>query len=155
MAPERLRGQRGTPQVDVWAAGVLLYEMLVGRLPWKNPDELTLVNEILMMDELPLRSRIRPIAGPEFVELMKGMLAWSPPRRLSDGGAVLARITELTGWSARPRPTERAPSEAPKSGRRTSADSDVPPTVAAPPRESSQLDPTVPMPVRNLDDTSS
>ena len=34
MAPEVLRGASYTFAVDWWAIGVLLYEMLVGELPW-------------------------------------------------------------------------------------------------------------------------
>lgn len=34
MAPETLQGQEATPQSDVFAVGVILTEMLTGRLPW-------------------------------------------------------------------------------------------------------------------------
>jgi serine/threonine-protein kinase len=34
MAPEQVRGERVTPRTDVYAATLVLYEMLTGRLPW-------------------------------------------------------------------------------------------------------------------------
>ena len=34
MAPELLRGQRGDQRSDIWALGVLLYEMVAGRRPF-------------------------------------------------------------------------------------------------------------------------
>ena len=34
MAPELLRGQRGDQRADIWALGVLLYEMVAGRRPF-------------------------------------------------------------------------------------------------------------------------
>jgi eukaryotic-like serine/threonine-protein kinase len=34
MAPEQLRGERETARTDIYAMGLMLYEMLTGRLPW-------------------------------------------------------------------------------------------------------------------------
>lgn len=97
MAPERLLGERGTPHVDVWSAGLLLYEMLLGRLPWKNPNDLSLVNEILGAQNLPIAARVEPIAGAEVVRLLGDMLAYMPRHRLPDGAALLARLREIIG----------------------------------------------------------
>jgi serine/threonine-protein kinase len=99
MAPERLRGDRGTPRVDVWAAGLLLYEMLLGRLPWKNPNDLSLVNEILSSQSLPIAARIQPVAGAAPARLAADMLAYQPRDRPADGAALLARVAEVMGDS--------------------------------------------------------
>jgi serine/threonine-protein kinase len=36
MAPEQVRGEHGDARVDIWAAGVVFYEMLVGERPFKG-----------------------------------------------------------------------------------------------------------------------
>src|SRR6266853_490404 len=42
MAPEQTRGIV-TPSTDIYALGVLLYQMLVGELPYNDPDEVKVV----------------------------------------------------------------------------------------------------------------
>ena len=46
MAPEQLLGEELGVQADLFALGVVLYEMATGRLPWRQTLSTALVNEI-------------------------------------------------------------------------------------------------------------
>jgi serine/threonine protein kinase len=43
LAPELLRGELPTPKTDVYAMGVLLFEMITGRVPFDDDDTARLV----------------------------------------------------------------------------------------------------------------
>jgi serine/threonine protein kinase/Tfp pilus assembly protein PilF len=47
MAPEQLRGERVDARSDVWAAGVVLYEMATARLPFEGKTSAVLTDQIL------------------------------------------------------------------------------------------------------------
>src|SRR5207249_4069076 len=51
MSPEQIRGGEHRPAADVWAVGVVLYEMLAGSRPFHGKDDLGVVSSIL--DETP------------------------------------------------------------------------------------------------------
>lgn len=56
-APEAFEGIR-TEQTDLWAVGIIFYEMLVGDLPFPSHDDLALMNAIVNKEHTPLPSSI-------------------------------------------------------------------------------------------------
>jgi serine/threonine-protein kinase len=56
MSPEQARGDDLTPASDVYAAGVMLYELLSGQLPWQGAESASeLLSQRLREDPIPLR----------------------------------------------------------------------------------------------------
>ncbi len=53
MAPEAFDGKRNE-QTDIWSAGVILYQLLSGRLPFQEPDLTSLMAAILRREPAPL-----------------------------------------------------------------------------------------------------
>ncbi len=64
MSPEQARGDEATPQADLYALGVLFFEMLTGQLPFRSNDRDTLLE--MQRTQPPPRPRsIRPDAHPQ------------------------------------------------------------------------------------------
>ena len=59
IAPEQVVGVRGDPRSDIFAIGVMLYELATGELPFGNPTTVAGMRQRLWMDPAPPR-RLRP-----------------------------------------------------------------------------------------------
>lgn len=57
MSPESFDGER-SEQTDVWAVGVILYQLLSGKIPFQQKELMPLVREILTQSPRPLASYI-------------------------------------------------------------------------------------------------
>jgi CheY-like chemotaxis protein len=79
MAPERFTDARGTPESDVYAAGVLLHHCLLGTLPFISNDVEDLARMHRAIEPRP-PSRSRPELAPIDAILLR-MLAKQPERR--------------------------------------------------------------------------
>ena len=77
LSPEAFLGHGVDTQSDVWALGILLYEMLVGYPPFEGNDPLDLYKKIVQHD-LAFPTRF----GPQAIELIKGLCAFSPTERV-------------------------------------------------------------------------
>ncbi|AKF10510.1 serine/threonine-protein kinase [Sandaracinus amylolyticus] len=92
MAPEQFHGERPTVRVDLWALGVILYEMLTGALPFEAPSTAALMHQILyapvpsshdaprscgsvLAKLLAKDAGERPASASEAIELLEGALA--------------------------------------------------------------------------------
>jgi serine/threonine protein kinase len=93
MAPEQLLGERTTPRTDIYAAAIVLYEMLTGRLPWdlnKTPVE----DAHLSVAPYP-PSRFAPWIPATVDEHIVKALARNPADRPHDVYAFMARLYQL------------------------------------------------------------
>lgn len=100
MAPEQARGRIVDRRVDVWAFGVVLYEMLAGRRPFAGETISDTIASILKDD--PDWTKL-PAATPGALRrLLARMLEKDPKRRLRDMGDVRFLLDDATASGVTP-----------------------------------------------------
>ncbi|CAK0825787.1 unnamed protein product, partial [Prorocentrum cordatum] len=83
LSPEMVENEPHGPAVDVWAMGVLLYEMLCGRPPFTDPNQKKAMDRITQVD---LRfGESTPVLA---MDLMRGLLKREPDARLTLEDAI-------------------------------------------------------------------
>jgi len=108
MAPEVADREAATPASDIYSFGVLGYEMLVGKRPFKGSFMALLRAHVF--DQPPTPSTVNPALSGELDEAILAPLAKEPAGRPGSAGEVVARLREawdrlrLARWRARERP---------------------------------------------------
>jgi TolB-like protein/Tfp pilus assembly protein PilF/tRNA A-37 threonylcarbamoyl transferase component Bud32 len=88
LAPELLRGQQANARSDIWALGVMLFEMAAGRRPFRGGTSFELSAAILR--ETP--SPISPALPPVLQSVIDKCLNKDPSQRYHSGGEVRAAL---------------------------------------------------------------
>jgi serine/threonine protein kinase/Flp pilus assembly protein TadD len=101
MAPERIRGEAGDQRSDIFSFGVLLYECLTGRPPFRGETAIDVLHAILRDAYPPLRT-VLPACDPGWETLIAGCLAKPPAQRYSSMQEVLDALDRLSAPAASP-----------------------------------------------------
>jgi len=90
-SPEQARGGLPGPSADLYTLGVVLYELLAGRLPFEADTQLGYLYAHAHAAPSPLE-RYRPDAPPWLRELIQELLKKNPADRPRDAASVLKRL---------------------------------------------------------------
>ncbi len=91
MPPEQVRGQALDARADMYAFGVMLYEMLAGQRPFSGSDRLAILEQHLKAAPPPLE-RWRAALAPATVSLVNTCLQKQPEDRFRDISALLVQL---------------------------------------------------------------
>lgn len=96
LSPEQSRGEEATEQSDIYACGIVMYEMLAGRPPFDGGNALAVANQHL---NAPPPSLTATVAGvtPELERVVGRALAKDPAARYADTAEMQAALRRLGG----------------------------------------------------------
>jgi serine/threonine-protein kinase len=102
MSPEQARGEAVDQRTDSWSLGVVLYEMLAGRLPFRGDYEQAVVYSILNEPHRPI-VEFRAALPSAVMKIVETCLAKNPADRYQRStliGATRAALDDLRAGAA-------------------------------------------------------
>ena len=103
MAPEQLEGRQADERTDIFAFGMVMYEMVAGRPPFAGQSGAAIIGAILNTSPPPLAT-LQPVTPPALERLVMACLAKRPDERWQSSHDLKREL----GWLSGPRDVDDA-----------------------------------------------
>ncbi|MGG5810485.1 serine/threonine-protein kinase [Falsiroseomonas sp. CW058] len=104
MSPEQLRGEEADKRADIWASGVILFELLAGRHPFRPPSDFFALTHAIVNRPTPALAELAPGLPPGLAAVVDTALAKHRDNRFPDADAMAAALRGVLGAMAGGRP---------------------------------------------------
>jgi serine/threonine-protein kinase len=91
MAPEQIEGQRGDQRTDIYALGVMMYELLTGTVPFTGDNNMAIMAQHLN-GTVPRLDRVNPSITTQLAAIVATCLARNPDDRYADMIALIQSL---------------------------------------------------------------
>src|SRR6201998_1122827 len=91
MAPEQLEGKAVDARTDIFAFGVVVYEMATGKKAFEGKSQASLIAKILETDPIPMAS-LQPMTPPVLDRAVRTCLAKEPDERWQAAGDLCREL---------------------------------------------------------------
>ena len=95
MAPEQALAEEAGPQTDLYAFGVVAFEMFTGRVPFEDHESPVRVLMRHVSEAPPLVVDLRPRVDPELSEWVAALLAKEPSERPASAATARDRLEDI------------------------------------------------------------
>lgn len=105
MSPEQIEGRETDPRADLYGFGVILYEMVTGKLPFEDRSVVALLNKHVHEQPVPPSLRVPALDLPVRLEqLILALMAKEADRRPAHAGEVVRELEAIALELERPGP---------------------------------------------------